>query len=185
MENISTQGLLPNLIDDDFFLYSLATAAQHCSDNWQTESPCLSLRNTRHVPDQRDGFPCLNLSDLDILVTPSLIWAVVFRRVRSRVFSFENSLNPGMILSTSYRSSNHDGSALAASCGFFSRWDLPPWDTWVYLSDSYLLSFVPSEAMLLAQKGVESECMGIFTWVASLEEVRPMLFARAEVWRKC
>jgi hypothetical protein len=53
-----------------------------------------------------------------------------------------------------------DGAARYASKGFFDDDNTPPWDTWADFSEGTLVSWVPPQLVVLAQKGIDAnpEC---------------------------
>jgi hypothetical protein len=58
-----------------------------------------------------------------------------------------------------------DGAAECASLGFFNGDNVPPWDTWVAFSERVLLSWVPTEMIAVAQKGIDVNPEGCIAWL--------------------
>jgi hypothetical protein len=69
-----------------------------------------------------------------------------------------------------------DGAAFESSQGFFDKWNIPPWDTWIWytrLPDDrvVLYSWVPPEFLRLAQQGVSANPEQCIRWL-DLEALR-------------
>jgi hypothetical protein len=66
--------------------------------------------------------------------------------------------------------------------GFFDEWDAPPWDTWIwyeqlgrlsqlghYVSEGYLISWIPEMFQELAQKGIDVQPYGAIVWANQVD----------------
>src|SRR5262245_48074459 len=63
-------------------------------------------------------------------------------------------LSGGRLLAFYPQATIFDGFAAIESDGFFDRANVPPWDTWIYLVDDFLISFVPQRFIDNAQCGL-------------------------------
>jgi hypothetical protein len=58
-----------------------------------------------------------------------------------------------------------DGAAQYSSNGFFDVDNVPPWDTWVHYSERTLVSWVPHQVVVLAQKGIDVNPEMCIRWI--------------------
>jgi hypothetical protein len=77
----------------------------------------------------------------------------------------------GKILKFEIDLTTHDGAACAES-GFVDESDIPPIDTWFYITTKYLYCWIPTMFIEKMQEAIDVEMFGSYSW---LEEVRPEL----------
>ena len=82
-----------------------------------------------------------------------------------------------------------DGLSEEISKGFFDQGDVPPWDTWVWISEgppgmspnsqpyrnSYLICWVPSMFINLAADGIAANCVNCISWASCPEASHPFV----------
>jgi hypothetical protein len=62
------------------------------------------------------------------------------------------------------------GAAEFETMGFFDANNVPPWDTWVYYSSDYLVSWIPEKLVSLVQDGIDVNPEGCIWWADSFPE---------------
>ena len=89
--------------------------------------------------------------------------------------SYSQEINKGQVLLFDPGQSLFDGAAEAATNGFFDDNNVPPWDTWIcYVRDeearygNYLLSWVPSHLVDLAEDGIQVNPEQCICWAKDL-----------------
>lgn len=86
----------------------------------------------------------------------------------------------GRLLAFQCATSLHDGSSQYSSDGLFDLVDSPPWDTWILFAtdgyvtepfnasvedEGYLISWIPSPFIDLAQKGIDTNTTECLKWI--------------------
>src|SRR5262245_17608785 len=72
-----------------------------------------------------------------------------------------------------------DGFAAIESDGFFDRANVPPWDTWIYFIDDFLISFVPQRFIDNAERGLITNAEQCIVWPVT--SITPL----CKNWRIC
>jgi hypothetical protein len=155
---VTFENLVRDFQSDSFFDVSLRTCKLLCDQNWDKNNPAVCLRTPAFLPSAEDGLPDC---DFDTLLDDSVIWATILKRIRLSLKLATRLPSQGMMYSVDFRSSNSDRSSQIASNGYFDRWDLPPWDTWITVTRNHLVFFVPSCAISMVEIGRSANCMGI------------------------
>jgi hypothetical protein len=84
----------------------------------------------------------------------------------------KKSLNEvGKILKFEIDITTHDGAPCAES-GFVDESDIPPIDTWFYITQKYLYCWIPTMFIDKMQEAIDVEIFGSYSW---LEEIDPYL----------
>jgi len=86
-------------------------------------------------------------------------------------FPIANLSNLGKILRFEIDVTTHDG-APAAELGFVDESDIPPIDTWFYVSKKYLYCWIPILFINKMQDAIDVEILGSYEW---LEKLAPAL----------
>ena len=146
------------------------------------------------LSDPLDGLRTLTLRppDLGTLALPECV-SVVERLTEQRAKLLQDASRDSLPSSLSLRRGNSSSSTASPvyrmatsgemSQGFFDVHDLPPWDTWIeYVIeheraeherwrhfDSYLVSWVPTAFVPLADKGISVNGSDCICWAADME----------------
>jgi hypothetical protein len=94
--------------------------------------------------------------------------------LRNDTSSIESPLAKGKILAFEIDITTHDGAPVAATSGFVDESDIPPIDTWFFVTDKYLYCWIPALFIGIMQDAIEVEIFGSYNW---LEDVKPDLNA--------
>ena len=70
----------------------------------------------------------------------------------------------GRILQFEIDVTTHDGAPFAED-GFVDESDIPPIDTWFYVTDKYLYCWIPTLFIDVMQRAIDVEIMGSYTWL--------------------
>lgn len=71
----------------------------------------------------------------------------------------------GKILEFDIDVTTHDGAPVAESEGFVDESDIPPIDTWFYLTKSYLYCWIPARFVNIMQNAIDVEIFGSYRWI--------------------
>lgn len=144
------------------FQVGLADAQKWCSQKWGAvgETPQL-LRTYALQPIPLAGD------------RKKVVASVILRRQIALTLSRDELFLPqieGRLLL--YRPDDNlaDGAAEVATYGFFDSNNVPPWDTWVaYVyeatGDNYLVSWIPSQFVALAEAGIQANPERCVCWL--------------------
>jgi hypothetical protein len=81
----------------------------------------------------------------------------------------------GKILLFSIDRTTHDGAPCNVSEGFVDESDIPPIDTWFYITKSYLYCWIPTLFVEKMQSAIDVEILDSYAW---LENSNPGLNTR-------
>ena len=62
-----------------------------------------------------------------------------------------------------------DGFAAIESDGFFDPANVPPWDTWIYVIDDFLISFVPKQFIIDVECGLITNVEECIVWLSDVD----------------
>jgi len=82
-------------------------------------------------------------------------------------FQIVNLADLGKILRFEIDISTHDG-APAAEMGFVDDSDIPPIDTWFYVTKKYLYCWIPALFVAKMQDAIDVEILGSYEWLEKL-----------------
>jgi hypothetical protein len=77
----------------------------------------------------------------------------------------------GKILKFEIDVTTHDGAPCFETGGFIDGSDIPPMDTWFYISTKYLYCWIPAPFIYQMQHAIDVEILGSYSW---LEEEDPV-----------
>jgi len=108
---------------------------------------------------------------IDPLKEMSVLFPGQLKYKESIVAQWTNSYNDfkGKIVVVDYEATVLDGASEHESDGFFDLYDLPPIDTWVYLTRNNkgrkdLYAWIPDPYVSLAKKAIEVNCLDLINW---------------------
>lgn len=78
---------------------------------------------------------------------------------------FKNMHQLGEILEFKIDLTTHDGAPCAETNGFIDESDIPPIDTWFYITNTKLYCWIPSFFIQKMQDAMEVEIMGSYNWI--------------------
>lgn len=79
------------------------------------------------------------------------------------------ALSGGRLLAFFPQHTISDGFAAEESDEFFDRDNVPPWDTWVYFVDDFVISFVPSQFLTNAEFGLLTNVEECIIWLSNVD----------------
>ena len=131
----------------------------------------------RTVNPRYEGKPFYTFDSGDITPTvrdfnyaPVLFYILSIRKEKINSKQHINSL--GKILRFEINISTVDGAPTANSEGFVDLLDIPPIDTWFYVSKKYLYCWIPTLFIRKMQDAIEVEILDSYAW---LEDIDPAL----------
>lgn len=71
----------------------------------------------------------------------------------------------GKILVSEFLSTITDGVSEIESKGLIDRYDLPPIDTWFYLTNSFIFAWIPEKFEFEANQAIIVNCLDILSWL--------------------
>jgi hypothetical protein len=91
---------------------------------------------------------------------------------REGILSNKNISELGKIIRFEIDITTHDGAPCAESYGFIDESDIPPIDTWFFVTANYLFCWIPKMFIEKMQNAIDVEILGSYRW---LEEINPGL----------
>ena len=170
---------LDNDFKEDFFLNLRKTISwtESIINRIEDKSKINYGRVLRSVNPIYEGKPFYTYYDLyDYLVaTPDLYFN--YYSVLADVLKFRNDINLpkeninklGKILKFEIDVTTYDG-APCGEGGFVDESDIPPIDTWFFITTKYLYCWIPSMFISKMQDAIDVECFGSYNW---LEDINP------------
>lgn len=101
---------------------------------------------------------------------PAILDQVI--KPRTDTALIESVADKGKILVFEIDITTHDGAPIAESNGFVDESDIPPIDTWFFVTKKYLYCWIPTLFIGKIQDAIDVEILGSYTW---LEEAMPDL----------
>ena len=86
-----------------------------------------------------------------------------------RAADFSADLCGGRLLAFYPQVTIFDGFAAIESDGFFDPANVPPWDTWIYFIDDFLISFVPQRFLTNAECGLITNAEECIVWLRDVD----------------
>jgi hypothetical protein len=117
----------------------------------------------------RGRFPSNRSEQAQIVGNVSERRAVQLRLERRYPLSLLERLEGGRLLLYAPDENCSDGASQYASKGFFDVENIPPWDTWVCFFGQYLVSWVPSPLVELANQGIDANPEQCILWAPETE----------------
>lgn len=85
----------------------------------------------------------------------------------------------GRVLEFDIDVTTSDGAPTAESMGFVDNQDIPPIDTWFYLTQSHLYCWIPNICIPIMQSAIDVEILDSYRWI---QESNPTLQKKIEVY---
>jgi hypothetical protein len=78
-------------------------------------------------------------------------------------------ISGGRLLAFFPQQTTSDGFAAEESDGFFDHHNVPPWDTWIYSVDDFVISFVPAQFVTHVECGLITNVEGCIMWLRDVD----------------
>ena len=125
--------------------------------------------------DSEDIIP----TERDFNYAPVLFYILSLRKEKINSKQDINSL--GKILRFEINISTVDGAPTANSEGFVDLLDIPPIDTWFYVSKKYLYCWIPTLFIRKMQDAIDVEILDSYAWLEDIEpELNKQIIKRLE-----
>jgi hypothetical protein len=86
---------------------------------------------------------------------------------------FRNMHESGQILEFEIDVTTYDGAPCTATDGFIDESDIPPIDTWFYITTTKLYCWIPNFFVRKMQDAIEVEILGSYNWI---KDSKPVLY---------
>jgi hypothetical protein len=159
--NTQCMSIVPSL---DEFRRSLAATIAWCGDGTYTPNRSEHLRSAQLRP------PIDIANNTDSLdVVRGAVQCVIDRRCTylglDRDANISVDLAGGRLLAFYPQVTIFDGWAAIESNGFFDPANVPPWDTWIFFIDDFLISFVPQRFINNVESGLITNAEECILWL--------------------
>jgi hypothetical protein len=102
----------------------------------------------------------------------NLVLGAALQLRQGGMLSNKNITEIGKIIRFQIDITTHDGAPCAESYGFIDESDIPPIDTWFFLTANYLFCWIPKMFIEKMQNAIDVEILDSYGW---LEEINPRL----------
>jgi hypothetical protein len=158
-----------NITDSlDAFRRSLAATTAWCA-NIPDTGDCTALFRSPQLQPPIDIGEHTDSLDLVRSAVQRVIEQRFSHLVQDRVAEISPDLLGGRLLAFYPQDTICDGLAAIESDGFFDQANVPPWDTWVYFIDDFLISFVPQPFISNVECGLITNVEECIVWLRNVD----------------
>lgn len=149
----------------DDFRRSLAATKAWCATVTDTSDPSERFRS----PELRPSIDIGEHTDSLDLVRTAVQHVIDQRFNHLAADRGAGNLSGGRLLAFYPQVTISDGFAAIESDGFFDPANVPPWDTWIYFVDDFLISFVPQRFITNAECGLITNVEECIIWLSDVD----------------
>ncbi|GIK64452.1 MAG: hypothetical protein BroJett018_22460 [Chloroflexota bacterium] len=153
------------------FKKQLAETIEWCVPRFSMDDLKNCLRTPpKHSTEYIDPYKYAEIEQFAKIVFEKRAKAFVGRPIEN----INDSLQGGRLLLFDMNMSGKEGTSSVESYDFIDGWDVPPWDTWIYIGVEkeekkrdwpYLISWIPLEAIHLVNEAIRWNSTECIQWV--------------------